>query len=309
MDELTPVIVTNFREILAFEPLSSDNTRPYERINSKRDILLALRTVTAAYLHNSLLLSSCIPNIGTSELADDELPLKGPPLDPKTPMLTDGEVFTAFKRLSDFDLVSLQWDKQRALQFFRWKEHVSTTEPKLIAHPGDTLHAESNRLTRALPELNPSIPLDISMIPPETLAHVTSIQRPCPLHSAGLRSLFLSSTKFTLDILGVVSEGSELSICTVYKCRLTSIDKSEVKNSPILCLKLFDDRFQRMCFFEEEPGPLELPYGWTSRLVPAEWQARQEHAAYRKIGMFQGSIFPWYYGAHMVTSSGSCIDL
>ncbi|KAF7794387.1 hypothetical protein EIP86_005521 [Pleurotus ostreatoroseus] len=301
MNNRAPVIVTNLHEGVVFQYSPAEAVQLYQRLISTERIVLELRMVAAGYLHDALQMSGYIPIIGERGLSEDEVPMRGPPKNPEAPLLPDTEVLEKLKRHSDFDLVTLQRDKHYALQFLRWKEHVRAAESKLIAHPLDVIKAETNRLIHDLPTLKPCIPLDVSELSPDTLAHVTSVQRPCPLSSSGLRERFHQSHHFTLEILEVVTEGSSLGICTVYKCRVTSVDGSDVDDGPVLCLKLFDDRFQPMSPPDENTENDELPPHWLVELAVAEWEARQEHTAYMQLEQFQGSIFPWYYGAHMFT--------
>ncbi|CAA7265590.1 unnamed protein product [Cyclocybe aegerita] len=298
----TTVIATNFNDIAIFGLSNAVNERGFIRLSTDRTrMLLTLRTVTAAYLLRALYLENYIrlPDDFGSDM-DCLLPA-GPPVNPAAPLVPDEEIFETYQHHSDFDLVTLKRDRERALQFFRWKQHVRASQRKLIAAPEDFIQAASNGLDCVAPELAPCYQLDFSEIPPDTLAHLSAVQRPCPLSAAGLRKRFMRSSRFILQILDVVAKGSSRGICTVYQCRLISIDGVQVSESPVLCLKLFDDRFQDLPPPEEEELE-EQPSRWLSRLVLAEWHARQEHSAYKKLEKAHGSVFPWYYGAHQVQS-------
>ncbi|KAJ3510337.1 hypothetical protein NLJ89_g4736 [Agrocybe chaxingu] len=297
----SPVIATNFNDIAIFGLSNAANERGYMRLSTDRTrTLLTLRTVTAAYLLRALFLGKYImlPDDSGSDM-DCLLPA-GPPVNPAAPLVPDEEIFETYQHHSDFDLVTLKRDRKRALQFFRWKQHVRASQRKLIAAPEDFIQAASNGLDCVAPELAPCYQLDSSEIPPDTLAHLSAVRRPCPLSAAGLRKRFMRSSRFTLQILDVVAKGSSRGICTVYQCRLISIDGVQVSESPVLCLKLFDDRFQDLSPPEGEELE-EQPSRWLSRLVLAEWHARQEHSAYKKLEKAHGSVFPWYYGAHHFT--------
>ncbi|KAG8816718.1 hypothetical protein FRC18_000857 [Serendipita sp. 400] len=291
---LQPVIATNLEEIVLFRGPNKANERIYQRISTPRP-LSAVRILAAAYMMNTLQYRFIHNVPDDSEFDEDHVLPEGPPLNLQED-LPDNIVFNTHNRHSDFDFATLVRDRKRALQFFRWKDHMRNTREKQVVHPGNDLYAKSNELRRAIPELKPCYGLDLSNLPLETVSHLQSVQRPCPLSISNLRDRFFQSSNFTLQILSVVAKGSDRGICTVYQCRITSIDGAQVE-SPILCLKLFDDRFQ----FLEPPEEEEEPVRWFRGLVQAEWHIRQEDTAYRTLKPAQGTIFPWYYGAHQFT--------
>jgi hypothetical protein len=123
--------------------------------------------------------------------------------------------------------------------------------------------------------------------------------------AAGVAESFKRSKFFTLEIQGIVSEGSDRGICTVYRCRITSIDDVPVSISP-LCLKLFDDRFQPLESPDEDDELNDelLPQRFDT-VVYAETYALNEEFAYDKLLPVQGSVIPWFYGTHQVICSVS----
>ncbi|KAG8824243.1 hypothetical protein FRC18_010561 [Serendipita sp. 400] len=292
---LHPVIATNLEDITVFQRPNKANERIYERVSTPRP-LPAIRILAAAYMMDTLQYTY-IHNIpDDSEFDDDHILPEGPPVNPEEEPPNDKMIFDTHTRHSDFDFATLVRDRERALQFFRWKEHMRKTQEKQVAHPGNLLHARSNGLAQAIPQLKPCYTLDLSDLPSETVAHVQSVQRPCPLSMANLQDKFFQSNNFTLEVLSLVAKGSDRGVCSVYQCRLASIDGVQVE-SPILCLKLFDDRFQFLGSPEEE----EEPVRWLRGLVQAEWHIRQEDTAYNSLKAVHGTVFPWYYGAHMFT--------
>ncbi|TFK41411.1 hypothetical protein BDQ12DRAFT_733692 [Crucibulum laeve] len=108
---------------------------------------------------------------------------------------------------------------------------------------------------------------------------------------------FRQSKYFTLKIHSVLSEGSERSISTVYRCEIASIDGYPV-SSPPLCLKLFDDRFQLLKSLKEDD---KLLHEWFDPVVIAEMYALNEAFAYDKLRPVQGTVVPWFYGTHQFT--------
>ena len=299
------IIVTNFKDIAVF--LSSTRSRPeptFERISTTQPSL-ALRVLCTAYLLNSAYPPGLLIEVPSPDIEVDEdlvLP-QGPPQNPHQPLLADEEVFVTHHRHSDFDRATLVRDRARALQFFRWHEHVQKKFSKLVAHPNDTLTASTNNVGQILPNIHPIYPFDASEVPLDTAAHLKAIQRESPLVTAGLVKSFQQSKSFTLKIQSIIAEGSEHGICTVYRCQITSIDDLPVSLSP-LCLKLFDDRFQPLQSPKvDEEFDDELLPRWFDRVVIAETYALNEAFAYDKLRPVQGSVIPWFYGAHQVICS------
>ena len=252
------IIVTNFKDIAIFFPPGRNRPEPtFERISTTQPSL-ALRVLATAYLLNAIPAERPFIDVPSPDLEIDEdvvLP-EGPPQDPHQPPLGDEEVFATHRRHSDFDMTTLVRDRARALQFFRWHEHVSKTFSKLVARPNDTLTARTNEVGQFVPDIRPIYPFDASEISSDTAAHLKAIQRESPLVTAGVAESFERSKLFTLEIQDVVSEGSERGICTVYRCQITSIDNVPVLISP-LCLKLFDDRFQLLQSPDEDEEGLD----------------------------------------------------
>ena len=272
----------------------------FERVATSQPSL-ALRVISTAYLLNALparFINTPSPNI---EVDEDLVPPEGPPQDPNQNLPADEWVFATRHRHSDFDFVTLVRDCARALQFFRWHEHrVQQQCSKLVTHPNDILTAVTNEVGFIIPDVHPIYPFDASEIPIDTATHLKMIQRESPLVTAEIAEPLKQGKSFTLKIQNVVAKGSEHSICTVYRCQITSIDNNPV-SSPSLCLKLFDDWFQRLRSpNEDNEEPDELLLRWFDSVVIAEWYAVNEAFAYVKLRPAQGSVIPWFYGTHQV---------
>ncbi|KAJ8502890.1 hypothetical protein ONZ45_g11344 [Pleurotus djamor] len=298
------VILTNYRELAVFQPQSPDRPAPtYERISTDKPAL-ALQVVSTAYLHASLPPFDFIslPEPDHDLGVDEDLILpQGPPQDPNAPLLSDETVFATHHRHSDFDRATLVRDKQRALQFFRWREFVQKQNRRVTGRPGDQITARTNEVGLVVPSNRPIFSFDHSEVPSETASHLSAILRDSPLASAGLQESFNTSQSFSLQILSIIAGGSSRSFCTVYKCQLTSIDGEKVI-SPDLCLKLFDDRFQNLRSPDPEDEDLDeqLPRHFDA-LYPAELYALNEAVAYDKLQPVQGSLIPWFFGIHQFT--------
>ncbi|KAF5344184.1 hypothetical protein D9756_011443 [Leucocoprinus leucothites] len=301
------IILTNLQDIVLF--LTPTARRPgycFEKIVTDNPPL-ALRAISTAYLYDELPdpYFINIPSLDGEDYGPALVLPEGPHQDPAQPLLSDEEVFFGCQRHSDFDLVTLFRDRARALQFFRWHEHVQKEYAKLVAHPGDAISAVTNQFGRAMPDMHPIFPLNLSELPPDTAAHIKEIQRESPLLNTGFEELFLQSQRFTLQVDDIITEGSENGICTVYRCSITSIDGTNLSApSPALCLKLFDDRFQKLDCptkeFLEQLCDNEVPLS-SGKLLIAEILALNEVFTYNKLRVVQGSAFPWFYGMHQVT--------
>ncbi|KAG6906850.1 hypothetical protein DXG01_011729 [Tephrocybe rancida] len=248
----------------------------------------------ATFPHGTLIESPDIFNESDPSLV---LPA-GPPQDPSSPLVPDEQVFATHHRISDFDLVTVVRDLARTLQLFRWRKHIRQVSSKLVAHPRDVLCAATNKDGLLVhPALRPIYPYDASELPVETVAHLQATQRQSPLVNAGVSDQLKRSGEFSLEILDVIAEGSNFGICTVYRCRITSIDNHPVSSSPSLCLKLFDDRFQA---WPNEDDPESDPR-WFDHILLAETLAFTEAMVYDKLHPVQGTVIPWFYGTHSFT--------
>ncbi|GJJ06695.1 hypothetical protein Clacol_000890 [Clathrus columnatus] len=304
----TSVIMTNFSQIIIFSLPGWNRPEPiYDKISTDRPSL-ALRVLSAAYLYNVAPDYSIILEPPPIIESDPTLILpEGPPEDPSKPLLSDEELFVTHHRHSDFDLATLIRNGDRAHQFFRWKEYVQRSYPKVVAHSQDVLTGSTNNIGNMLfpKHSGPIYPYDPSEIPTDTAEHLKSIQRESPLVSCGIADSFAKSKTFTIEIQNVIAEGSNRGFCIVYKCRLTSIDNEPISrpSAPPLYLKLFDDRFQVL----EKPDPVddeeryENLYMWFDTFIVAEMYALNESSVYNKLRSVQGTVIPWFYGMHQFT--------
>ncbi|KAI0091006.1 hypothetical protein BDY19DRAFT_904509 [Irpex rosettiformis] len=327
---LKTIIVTDFKDIAVFQtPSYIEPERIFTRISTSEPAL-ALRVLTMAYM-NDLLLGGYFINSPGVDLEDEdkELGAHGPPINPDDPLMPDEQVFATHRRYSDFDEPTLLNDSARATQFFRWVKHVRQHCPKVVVHPGDEVGATARGVPFAKTMAQPTFPFDRSQLPTETAEHLHTIQRQSPLAINGIEDALASSNSFSIKIEGIVSEGSNKSISTVYRCRIVSIDGKRVSDSPDLCLKLFDDRFQpKECPNEDDEASGEdierynrmvryyMPWrkpedtkvvddyerrDYFISAAHADQLAMTEAAAYDKLRSVQGSFIPWFYGVYTFT--------
>ncbi|KAI0339221.1 hypothetical protein BDW22DRAFT_611067 [Trametopsis cervina] len=326
------VIVTNFQDIAVFLP-SRDTSKPslYGRVHTPQPGL-AIRVLAAACTWKAVCDEPFIDQPQLDLEADPDLVLPcGPPIDPNQPLTPDEEIFATHHRHSDFDFPTLVRDPERALQFFRWNAHNREHLSKVVAHPGDVITAATHDIVTIPGDLQPLYPFDHSDLPDETVAHIEATRRVSPLASAGVDGVLAKSKSFTLKVQSIIAEGSPRGICTVYRCQLTSIDACEMASPVSVCLKLFDDRFQQLyddhdpeedesmkkplpIYFDAQVQELHYPadregdgrvdpplHRYFDAVVLADTEVLNEVAAYDKLRPVQGSLVPWFFGAHKFT--------
>ena len=318
------IIVTNLQGIVVFVRSQDDDSYAgtYERVRTT-DFPLALRAVAAAYLDRELPARVFLNYPGIDYGVDMDLVFpEGPQQDPSPQALpTDETIFATCHQHSDFDIPTLVRDPRRALQFLRWCKHVQSRHLKIVAHSNDVLNAVTNEIgPRCVPSPCPLFSLELSELPKETMCHLKEIQRQCPLAAAGLADLLSQSERFSLEIQSLLSEGNQNSLGTVYRCEITSIDDQPTNGCPPLCLKLLDDRFQSLsmpeptlkfgfkwvdgklqqCSIPDKRGPTEILHHLFYQMAFTESDALIESLVYEKLQLVQGSIIPWFYGAHQV---------
>jgi hypothetical protein len=297
IDSKARILCSDLDTVIIFHPPSSPTSSDvvYERSKLQGD-LVRLRIIIASYLYVALpkdMFTHC-------QAARDPFDLKpeGPPIDPCTPMQTDEQAFSTHHRHSDFDFRTLTLDRDRALQFFRWKEHIAKNISPIFVSPGDVVYGVTGGYARSYPVLSSCYPVE--NVPFETVEHIQSIQRSCPM--GHMLKPFLSSETFTLRLLDDITPTAGGGLCRTYKCRIHSIGDEMQGASPLLCLKMFDDRFFPM----ETPGKELIEAGvqwWWTRYRTAEYHVRNEDAAYKKLEFIQGSLIPYFYGSHSVSCS------
>ncbi|KIM43985.1 hypothetical protein M413DRAFT_433218 [Hebeloma cylindrosporum] len=294
------IIVTNFQDIAIFSPPTRRRPEAIYRKMLTTQPVLALRVISAAYLLDVLPRGVYINTPDPFPEIDPHIILpEGPPLDPNQHLLADEQIFATHHRHSDFDHATLVRDRARALQFFRWREQAQRRYPKVVAHANDTVTASTNEVGFILPpDVHPLYPFDASELPPDTTNHLTSIQRQSPLTRGGMGKILEQSKSFSLKIQNVLAEGTPRTMCIVYQCQITSIDDTPM-SSPSLCLKLFDDRFQHLPS-PDEYDEMDVPRLFDTFLI-AEMYALNEALAYEKLRPVQGTVIPWFYGAHQFT--------
>ncbi|KAH9478628.1 hypothetical protein JR316_0009085 [Psilocybe cubensis] len=300
------VVVTNFKEITVFFT-KQGGYRP-----TGKDVFIKVPTsqipATLRILSTACLLDS-LPPLGFIKRPDlltlmmkrknDSILLMGPPQNPDEPLQPDEHLFATCRRNSDFDHVTLIRDRNRALQFFRWNKHMLQRKSELVAQANSTLHGITNQRFDSDVEIPPHVyPFDPSEIPLDTKNHLQMIHRESPLSPGGLDKALAQSKSFTLHIHDMIAEGAKKGFCTVYRCQLASIDGRPVSASHVLCLKLFDDRFQDLHDSINDKDPIPV---WFNTVFNAEECADIEMWAYDKLRSVQGTVIPWFYGQHQFT--------
>lgn len=262
-----------------------------------RDDLRAFRIIATAYLLESLPQSAYL-NPPTEPTGKYLFWL--PPRHYSNSPLEDEQVFQTKHRNSDFDILNLTENREGALQFFRWRRHVENTVSPHITTVGDHVECITDEFVQ---RYRPPRGVCRKPIPLHTVHHMETILRPNPL-SSELLSELNSSNRFTIK-LGRALGNPDVAhaIARVHLCRIASIDGRPVENSPELVMKIFDDRFMEIPNLYDEDGLLE-DVGelslWFQAVLTAEWHVRGELTAFEKMEKAQGSLIPYFYGAHKV---------
>ena len=133
-----------------------------------------------------------------------------------------------------------------------------------------------------------------------------NILRPNPLSSV-LCSTLNDSKRFTIKLGRVLGHfGLKNAITRVHLCLIEAIDDHPIQNCPELVMKIFDDRFMDVKSNPyDEDGVLEYTgdfnaNDWFQSVLTAEWHVRGELTAFEKMKKAQGSLIPYFYGAHKV---------
>ncbi|KAK7688658.1 hypothetical protein QCA50_008196 [Cerrena zonata] len=206
------------------------------------------------------------------------------------PILPDSVIFAQYCRHSDFDYPLIYQSEEHGNQFLRWKEHMLTVVKSHFARSGDVLLGMTNRFAQLNPLLRPYYP---AVLPPKsTMETFEKDRRSDPLCQFSLR--LSRSSSFTIRILRELTESpdpAQTRPCRTYVCQLLSTDNRSLPHyAPLLCLKLFDDRFYPLVYYSQS---------WCT----AEDLVRREIAVYTKLDFMQGSLIPYFYGAHLFTMS------
>ena len=280
--------------IFIFHPKKASEAL-YEYIPAKD--LSVVRIVIAAYLYKSLPEDVYIDIEPRPDTFDLIIP-SGVPINPQTPLLSDPEAFSTHMRHSDFDYYTLTHDRDRALQFFRWKDWMKNNCPPVVASPGTIIQASTHTFTQTYTELRPFYPLD--EISADTTSHIKAVQRPCPMKARGILDNLNTSRRLSIEILDELTQNRAVALCRTFKCRLTSLDGKGMHDiSPDLCVKFYDDRFHTMDSPTEDLLDAGIRWWWMN-YTDAETRVLHEIMTYKRLNFLQGSLAPWYYGAHSV---------
>ena len=259
-----------------------------------KDDLRAFRIISAAYLLEAM---PPFTYLNPPQEPEGKYVFWLPPRYYDEKPLTDEEVFRTKHRISDFDILKLLDDREAAFQFFRWKRYVEKHVSPNITCAGDTLECTTNGFDQ---QYHPPRGLFSKPIPPSTLQHMANILRPNPLSST-LRSALNDSRHFTIKLGRSLGDNNVMT--RIHLCRIERIDELPIENCPELIMKIYDDRFMEMASPYDE-GEKQLYDQSTSTHVlfhyalTAEWHMRGELTAYEKMEVAQGSLIPYFYGAH-----------
>ncbi|KAK7688731.1 hypothetical protein QCA50_008270 [Cerrena zonata] len=287
-DPDTYVLGCDFQNVLTLRLQHESNVR--EVICSYAPIpdLVPVRVILASFL--------ITPIVGIRYIAwklpndDDSNMGIGPLLPPElTTLLPDNVIFARYCRHSDFDYPLIALSEEHWAQFSRWKTHMVESVASQSVSDGDILLGTTDGFTQANPLLQLFYP---AILPPKsTMQTFESCHRTDPLQE--FPPQLTQSSLFTVRVLRELTQSQDVTgprPCCTYVCRLLTIDNRPLTNpAPFLCLKLYDDRFLQFQPFQK----------WQT----AEDLVRNEIAVYQKLDFMQGSLLPYFYGAHLVSQS------
>lgn len=285
-------IFTDLKTVLIIHP--SGTMQAEVEIVPLKDDLRTFRIILTAYLLEAMPPSAYL---NPPREPEGKYVFWLPPRHYDEKLFTDEEVFRTKHRISDFDILKLLDDREGAFQFFRWKRYVEKHVSPNITCVGDTLECTTNGFDQ---QYHPPRGLFSKPIPPSTLQYMANILRPNPLSSI-LRSALNDSRRFTIK-LGR-SLGDNNLITRIHLCRIEKIDDLPIENCPELIMKIYDDRFMNMAspYDEDEIQLFDQSAStdvWFQFALTAEWHMRGKLTAYEKMEVAQGSLIPYFYGAH-----------
>ena len=307
-NSVAKAIFTDLKTIIIIHPKAegSNQVREVELVPLNDD-LRAFRIIVAAYLLESMPQSAYL-NPPTEPTGKYLFWLPPRRYDGNDKLLTDEQVFLKKHRHSDFDILKLIEDREAALQFFRWKRYVEKHVNPTITSAGDILECTTHDFDR---RYHPPREICSKPICASTLQHMQNILRPNPLDST-LRLALNDSTHFTIKLgraLGSPNHDLKHVFARLHLCHIETIDERPVKHCPELVMKVFDDRFMEVLGNPyDEDGVLDPnqedieTHLWFQGVLTAEWHVRGESTAFEKMRMAQGSLIPYFYGAHKVKS-------
>ena len=291
-------IFTDLKTVLIIHPQTDGANEIQVEVVPLNNDLRAFRIVAAAYLLEAMPQAIYLnPPIEPTGKILFWLP---PPNYDYKP-LTDEEVFRTKHRHSDFNILKLLEDREGALQFFRWRLHVEKHISPKITSAGDILECTTNEFDQ---RCHPPRGICSKPIPPPTLQHMENVLRPNPVSSV-LRSTLKDSKRFTIKLGKALGDSNleQVTIARAHLCLIETIDGHPIQNCPELVMKIFDDRFMKVPNPYNKDGVLEDNENfsadhWFQAILTAEWHVRGELTAFEKMEMAQGSLIPYFYGAH-----------
>lgn len=296
------ILLTDLQSLFVIHPPDeNDGVLKYEsrQINRRLDVL---RVCVAAYLYESLPEYIYFRIPFEPDHLEEVLPT-GAPNNPSLSFIPDDVVFRTSHRNSDFDYYSLTTNRDRALQFFRWRSYIKETVKLKHVPSGVSIVGETNGFQKMHCLYDPVCPAE--GLPKDTESYIESCKRPALFPEVA--SPLNASNSFRIELLEDFTHTShkkapEFKICSTYRCRITEIDGQPTDIPQELVVKLYDDRFYPM----DEPfeSPPSVAW-WFLSFTTAEDNIRREISAYEKMKHAQGSVIPHFYGSHKVVISSS----
>ncbi|KAG8996141.1 hypothetical protein FRB90_012820 [Tulasnella sp. 427] len=207
-------------------------------------------------------------------------------------LLTYEDAMTQWKQKSDIDWYTACNDPNHRTLVSRWmKDTLVNHQGKVFVSRGDVLKMTPFAYQRRYPPLRAvyaKVPL-----PDSTAFLLEDKRRNAFLEAFGSR--LEGAKEAEIRVLKEL-DSSNLMDGTSFACELVSIDGDSVLAGPKLLIKIFDDR--RM----GDPGRSSGDHQWFADSVwtQSDNLVALEDASYRRLDHAQGSMLPYYYGAHEV---------
>lgn len=182
---------------------------------------------------------------------------------------------------ADYRAVVSSW-MRNMLEAFQGKDFLSS---------GDVLQVQPSAFHHQLKPL-----FDKESLPPDTSTYIKEIRRNTDDHA--FRTKLSQMDSFEIRILGEV-DSSDIMDGSSFACEVFAATNVPWARKTKFRVKMFDDR--RI----GNPEILKIGPGDSQWFFHAKWThgdvlAALEDAAYRRLDHTQGSILPYYYGAHKV---------
>lgn len=202
------------------------------------------------------------------------------------------EAMQLWAQKSDIDWYTACNDKEYRNVVSRWMEEMlSTHQGKPVVSQGDVLKVNPFAYKRRHVKLHPLYAK--APLPEGTATILEDKRRDGFLEMLG--DSMVGAREVEIRVLGEIDSSNPMDGAS-YACEVVSFDGSPSSNGPKLRVKVFDDR--RMG--NQERVFADHQWFFHSVLTQSDVLVGLEDAAYGRLDHAQGTVLPYYYGAHEV---------